>query len=471
MAQSRRRSNEAAIERLQQNETFRKVLANLERALASLTPPALGAAVRPLAIGVSGGSDSRALLELTALLRDRLSLDLHCLTVDHGLRGASAAEAAAVARRCAVLGIPHATLQWEGTKPSANLAAAAREARYRLMRSWRVANSVSTLAVAHTSNDAAETFLLRLARGSGVDGLSLMAERIDEGEENGVTLTLIRPLLDVSREDLRAVCRAVGADWIEDPTNEDLRFDRPKARKALKALEPLGITTDRLVKTARQMRRAREALDLDTVKLLGQALEWNLALGWAALSVDSFRIAPREIALRAFAATLCTVAAAAYRPRLERLEAALDAILDDGSGVNRTLHGCVIERATPGIVAISREAAACEGAVSLKAGEERRWDGRFRVRVSRLGLIARALGEDGVVAIRRDQADEIDPAWAAAPRAARVATCAVYDGDEIVAAAGTGLSTEDVEIELTPQPQNFALGSMLQLIGNGQRLS
>lgn len=434
-----------------------------------------------LALGVSGGSDSRALLELAALARHRFEFSPTCLTVDHGLRPESAREAEAVAARCAALGVPHATLRWEGPRPSANVAAAARDARYRLMRAWRRQNHVPTLAVAHTADDVAETFLMRLARGSGVDGLAAMAARRDdhpgehergletEPEAGAPRLRLIRPLLEVSRADLRRVCAALGADWVDDPTNDDLRFDRPKARRALAALAPLGLTRDRLVKTALRMRQARDALQVDAARLLGATVRWDRTIGWARIAVEPLRAAPREIALRGLAETLRAVAAAPYRPRLAKLEAALDAILDADDRLGRTLHGCVVERVDATAVAISREPAACDGVLALEPGRAHLWDGRFRVRVARRGLCARALLADSRTALSRSGAGS-DPTRDA-PAPARAAACGVFDGEALIATPFAPVATPDIEIGFRPQPHNLALTSTIELIGNGQRLS
>ena len=129
-------------------------------------------------LAISGGSDSTALMVLLAdwLGRARSSAGAFTvLTVDHRLRPESAAEAGAVARQAAALGYAHATLVWDGDKPPTGLQAAARAARYRLMADYARAHGIGTILTAHTLDDQAETLLMRLARGSGLDGLSAMA--------------------------------------------------------------------------------------------------------------------------------------------------------------------------------------------------------------------------------------------------------------------------------------------------------
>ena len=146
--------------------------AALEAALAAVFPDA-----RPTALGVavSGGGDSVALLCLMADWAAPREVRLAAATVDHGLRPEAAAEAAGVAALCGRLGLAHATLRWEGWDGRGNLMDAARRARRRLLADWAAEQGLAAVALAHTRDDQAETVLMRLARGAGVDGLSAMA--------------------------------------------------------------------------------------------------------------------------------------------------------------------------------------------------------------------------------------------------------------------------------------------------------
>lgn len=121
-----------------------------------------------LALAVSGGPDSLALLHLAAGWARAQGGAVVALTVDHGLRPEAAAEAAYVGGVAQALGVPHHVLTWQGAKPGGNIAAAARDARYGLLEAWCAGAGVLHLLTAHTRDDQAETVLLRLARGSGV---------------------------------------------------------------------------------------------------------------------------------------------------------------------------------------------------------------------------------------------------------------------------------------------------------------
>ena len=221
------------------------------------------------ALAVSGGSDSTALMVLYAdwLRQQGADMGLHMvLTVDHGLRAESAAEARAVAAQAESLGFPHATLLWEGSKPQTGIQAAARHARYRLMGNAMRANGIALLFTGHTRDDRAETLLMRLARGSGLDGLAGMAPRLHFNDlglgESGLDeQEIARPLLDVPRTRLRATLQARGIAWIDDPSNQSPEFERPRLRAARAHLDELGLTNSVLALSATRLLRARQALD------------------------------------------------------------------------------------------------------------------------------------------------------------------------------------------------------------------
>lgn len=379
-------------------ETSPVTAAEFAACLAALSPS------KSLAVAFSGGPDSLALLVLAAQWAGRRKgVSLHAFTVDHGLRAASTAEvkrAAALARK---LGVSHRILRWEGAKPASGIQAAARDARYRLLLDACREAGAGDLLVAHHLEDQAETFLLRLARGSGVDGLAAMpAERMLA--EEGPPVRLLRPLLGIGQSRLAATVAKSGLAPILDPSNEDDRFDRVRARKALALLAPLGLDAARLARTAGQMARAREALEAETAALLSAHAVLS-AFGHVELERGPLMTVPLETGLRALAALIRIVGGADYAPRLDSLEAVYAAIGEGTLGRGRTLGG--VKLALKGdLVLVTRETAAATRAPSfaLKAGEEGRCDGRFDIRVGKAprgaSLEVRALGEEGLAALR-----------------------------------------------------------------------
>lgn len=347
------------------------------RAFASLVGTLGPFERRPhVAVACSGGADSMALTLLLADWVRSAGGRLTALTVDHRLRAASTDEARQVGAWLRRRRIDHVILTRPDAPFEGNLQAEARRVRYALMTDWCGAQGVLHLFLAHHRDDQAETLLLRLARGSGVDGLSAMAPVT---ETPG--LRLLRPLLDVPRARLAATLAAAGQSHIEDPSNANAAFGRVRLRQASALLAREGLTAARLAGTARRMAQARTALEAATARLLAEAAALYPE-GYTTLDPAPVRAAPADIALRALSRIVTTVAGSDYPPRLERVERLLAELVSAGSkggnaGGGRTLGGC---RVLPwkGLILICREPRAA-AEVAVPAREELLWDGRFRL--------------------------------------------------------------------------------------------
>lgn len=337
-------------------------------------------------VAVSGGGDSVAALVLA--VEERGAAAVSAVTVDHGLRPEAVAEAAQVAALCARLGVEHSVLRWRPTTRG-NLQQEARRARLRLIGGW-AEGRVDAVILAHTRDDQAETLLMRLARGSGVDGLSAMAEaRVAQG-----TLWL-RPFLAVSRAAMRDVLAARGVTWVDDPSNEDQRFLRVRARKALVALASLGIEAEGLAATATRLRRVRAALDAVTDEAMQRHLHEES--GTARLDREVLALAP-EIRDRLFTGLLMAMSGAEHRPRQEALQR-----LIDGGG---TLMGCVLVDEGAHL-RLYREPRAVAG---LSVASTGLWDRRWRACGPGTGVI-RALGQRGLAQLSAQARAGLHPHW------------------------------------------------------------
>ncbi len=337
-------------------------------------------------------------------------------TVDHGLRPEAADEAAMVAKTCAALGIPHETLRWSGWDGQGNLQDAARRARYSLLAGWAQEMQLDAVALGHTRDDQAETFLMRLARGSGVDGLATMRE--DWAAQN---VRWLRPMLAVPRQGLRDYLTGRGGTWVEDPSNEDTRFGRVKTRRALEVLAPMGLDADRLVQTAQSMARARSALQFyaqEAARLHCQTQSGDVLIS------SNVRDLPEEIRNRLFAHALVWVSSAQYRPRFDAL---VEAWAGVQAGTRRSLHGCLISP-EDGLIRISREYQAVK---EETCAPDQLWDRRWRLSGNGSGGQIGALGE-----ALKEVADWRETGL---PRASLMASPAIWQGDVLIAAPVAGL--------------------------------
>lgn len=216
---------------------------------------ALAQGVDMIALAVSGGPDSLALLVLAhAAFPGRVE----AATVDHGLRPGSAGEAETVAGLCARLGIPHQILAVSVEPSGEGLQSAARAARYAALSRWMEARGLGLLLTAHHADDQAETLLMRLNRASGVAGLAgVRAEGPVPG--SGGKLRLCRPLLGWRRSELEAVAAAAGIEPALDPSNADERFDRVRLRRRM--AEAGWLDAAALARSAALLAEAEAALE------------------------------------------------------------------------------------------------------------------------------------------------------------------------------------------------------------------
>ena len=272
-----------------------------------------------LAVAVSGGRDSVALAALAHAWAGERQGRVLALVVDHGLRSEAAAEARSTCERLAALGIEAETLVWRGAKPVTRLQQAAREARYRLLFEACRRHGILHLLTAHHANDQAETVTMRAARDSGPDGLAGMAALVEHRDAR-----LLRPLLAVPRARLTATLQARGIGWIDDPSNEDRRFERVRVRQdGGTAPEPID------GRAARDREVAQAALRTLEVAPEGVALDQ--------LVVSDLS---KEITGRLLGRVVQAVAGGAYPPRRERLERAAERLSQAlGHGQDRGQDG------------------------------------------------------------------------------------------------------------------------------------
>ncbi len=299
---------------------------------------------------------------------------LIAVTVDHGLRAQSTAEAAAVGRLARKLKIAHRTVRWTGKKPKTGLQQAARAARYRLLADAARKAGASHILAAHTLDDQAETVLIRLSRGSGVTGLGAMA-RISPlpefsrtpsplkggGEEKDrVPLHLVRPLLEIPKARLLATLRAAKISFAEDPSNRDPRFTRARLRGLMPELAREGLDASRLSLLARRLKRADAAIEAAVDRAMADLAVDSAAAESVAFDAIGYARLPAEIALRLIGRAVAKLGdeGPVELAKLEALKAALDAAQNSGQKTGkarfrRSLAGAIVTL-VPGQITVER---------------------------------------------------------------------------------------------------------------------
>ena len=326
---------------------------------------------KPVALAVSGGSDSMALLRLFAAWPDRPAATV--LTVDHGLRPESADEAGQVAMWCKSAGLSHVTLRWEGAKPATGLQAKARNARYNLMAGWCREHDVSCLLTAHTMDDQAETVLMRLARTTSFDSLAGIPAL---GAWQG--LEVIRPFLKLRREELRHHLRDLGQDWIDDPSNADRRFERVRIRQALPVLEGLGITTEGLSHLAEAAREVSDGLRGATEDWVKHHVE-VFETGYCEVPLEAFIDQTETLKTRILGWLIARLGAGTM-PEPGELE--LLAAWVDVGGSRRTLGGALIGRRKDHLIIGREPGRIAKQVFTISESGLGVWDHRFEVRAA-----------------------------------------------------------------------------------------
>lgn len=318
----------------------------------------------PVALALSGGGDSMALLALATDWARSRGRPLLALTVDHGLNADSTAWTLRAGRAARRMGADWRALAWTGDKPATGLPAAARAARHALIADAARQADARVVLFAHTADDGAEGDWMR-ARGSTLGHLAEWSP--SPAWPQGRGLMLLRPLLDVRREALREVLRARGLDWIEDPANQDLRFARSRARVDL---DPFLLPAEDAVPQGR-MRVGRKALEGSS--------PLPAAEGWVALTRD----APDRVV----AAALVCAGGGDRPPRGERLCAVTDR-LRASEDFTATLCGARIV-ADGDKVIVAREpgeyARRPAPPLRLIPGQGVVWDGRFEIETAEDG--------------------------------------------------------------------------------------
>lgn len=387
---------------------------------------------RHAVLAVSGGPDSMALMVLVARWLASgaapSTLSVAVATVDHRLRAESAREADWVAEQARALGLDHTTLVWGGEKPASGLQERAREARYALLVAEARTRAPAAVVTAHTADDQAETLLMRLGRGSGLDGLAGMAPvrpLLPDG-----TVRLVRPLLSVTKTVLARTLEEAGVAWLDDPSNARDDFERVRLRRAEAHLAALGLSNDKLALSAARLTRARAALEVVTDERLGALVAIHGGV-FASLLREAWQREPQEIRVRLLARLLAAFGGEARPARLSQVETLEDALSRDDRPLAQTLGGCIVSKGRSMLRLYREPPTVPPPDVMLDAGQDVLWDWRFRVRYasgSGATVQVRPLGLAAYATLRSRPGLAVRP-----PARAAAGLPAIWRGEELIA--------------------------------------
>jgi tRNA(Ile)-lysidine synthase len=316
---------------------------------------------------VSGGSDSTALLVLLKDYLERFAPNarLVAVTVDHALRPASASEAAAVKALCGRLGIVHRTMVWIGAKPDTGIPAAAREARYRLLAEAARAEGIGMVLTGHTADDQAETVAMRRERSSADDGRGLAG--MAPATLYSGAVWIVRPLLAERRETLREVLRQRNLSWIDDPTNADPTYERPRVRAVIgDSIVDFSSAFDLAAGAARR----RIELGENAARIISSFASQPV-LGLVRIDREFAEAGDRVAAIYALRILLASVGGVPFLPDEARTAALFDRL--SGEKLRATLSRVTVDARRSGIF-LHREARGLPEPVSAR--QDGLWDGR-----------------------------------------------------------------------------------------------
>lgn len=329
---------------------------------------------KKILLAISGGLDSVALLFLLQKYCNDKKITLIAATIDHKMRDASAKEAAFVADICQNNQIKHHLLINNNFIPDRNIEANLREIRYNLLLDLCHEEQIEYLFLAHHKQDVAENFLIRLFRGSGIDGLSAM-EEISKLKN----IHLIRPLLDFSKEELQKYLKEKNIKHIEDPTNKDEKFLRNKIRNFLNNIDDKDLINDRIIKASKSILENRKIIN-KIVKEKADQIYQLYDLGYFLLNKQKFKDLELELALRYINIIVNYFNGKFYKSRLRKIENLYHWMTSNKKHLAKNFDGAMIEDYDDNYFIIYREKSKIQDMIINKDGQYD-WDNRFKITI------------------------------------------------------------------------------------------
>lgn len=325
-----------------------------------------------IAIAVSGGIDSLSLLLIGNEWAKSHNTKIIGLTIDHKLRKESTDEALYVNNLCQNLNIEHYIIAWDEEKPETNIEFNAREARYNLMANFCKKNNINYILIAHHLQDQAETFFIRLFRGSSIDGLSAMKDIT-----NIYDINIIRPFLNINKEVLKEFLLENNIKWIEDPSNSDEKYLRNKIRNFLNSFENKKEIVERINFAIDEINKSKIFIDKEVQKVECKTIQFS-SFGSCTIDINKLLKQDDDIILKILAKISMKISGNIYKPRLKKLKNLLQN-LKTKNNIKYTFYGCIFETYNDNLLMAYREYNSILEDKKLKYDQEIVWDNRFKI--------------------------------------------------------------------------------------------
>jgi len=297
------------------------------------------------AVAISGGPDSLALAYFCKCISTIYNTKIQYYLVDHKLRKESTKEANKVLQILKKFKINCKILTWKGKKPKSNIQSIARNKRYTLLTNECKKNKIPFLLLGHHIDDLYENFLLRILRGSGLKGLVSMDKVSKSNFDN---ITIIRPLIDIKKTELKKISKIVFNFFVEDPSNIDENFKRIRMRKLINTLELEGLDKNKLKLTIKNLKDSNDTINFYTKNNIDKNSFFFKEKNVFFLN-KIFFIQPNEITFRSFGEIIKKISNKYYLPRGKSVSAIISDIRSK-KFKKATLGGCVIQKISETVV-------------------------------------------------------------------------------------------------------------------------
>ena len=299
------------------------------------------------AVAVSGGPDSMALVFLTKIYSIKNGLSPKIFIVNHNLRKGSTNEAKSVRKTLKKFSINSKIINWKGKKPKSNLQGVSRNKRYELLFKECKKSKITNILLGHHLDDLLENFFLRILRGSGLKGLTSL------GKETTINnINLLRPLIDIKKDDLEFISKNVFSSIIQDPSNVDNKFKRVRIRNLIEELKKNGLDKEKYFLTIRNLKDADAVIRFYKEENIKENTFYVAKKNKFIINNEFFN-KPNEIVFRSFSELVKMIGKRYYEARGKKSLKVIESLKTNKIS-KVTIGGCIIEKVNQTVI-LSKE--------------------------------------------------------------------------------------------------------------------